>query len=187
MQWTVNKTAVNKSSTVSSQIVTDRPTSTYKNTVILTGRTAGMYTCNVTTACTPVCGGFSRNPRSAISSLNVSGKECPSMIFVPIDMHLKYTAAPAPPTNVTAVQSGPTSANVSWTSGAPVVRYDIYVANGVSSTNGSSTNSNYFVLSNLQVGVLYNITLIAVGLHIPSQSAKTTLILSEPFSYNYSF
>eukprot|EP00731_Ephydatia_muelleri_P037068 Em0390g1a len=177
VQWTVNKTAVNKSSTVSSQKVTDRPTSTYNNTVIVTGRTAGMYTCNVTTTCTPVCGGFSRNPRSAISSLNVSGKECLSTIFVPIDMHLN-TAAPAPPTNVTAVQSGPTCANVSWTSGGSEASYDIYyVANGVSSTKGGSTNSNFFVLTNLQVGILYNITLIAVGLHIPSQSAKTTLIL----------
>ena len=111
----------------------------------------------------------------------------PKQDFVPIDMHLN-AAAPAPPTNVTAVQSGPTCANVSWTAGGPVARYDIYyVANGVSSTNGSSTNSTFFVLSNLQVGVLYNITIIAVGLHIPSQCAKTALILSEPSSYNYSF
>ena len=41
------------------------------------------------------------------------------------------TAPPSTPTNVTAVQFGPSSAIVSWaapTSGGPVTRYDMYVA-----------------------------------------------------------
>ena len=58
-----------------------------------------------------------------------------------IDVYL-YTAPPGPHTGVTAVQSGPTSVNVSWTaptSGGPVSRYDIYyVANGVPSKRGGS-------------------------------------------------
>ena len=70
------------------------------------------------------------------------------------------------------MQSGPTSVNVSWTaptSGGPVSRYDIYyVANGIPSTGGGSTNSTFYDLTNLQVGVQYSISVIAVGTYIPS-------------------
>ena len=102
--------------------------------------------------------------------------------LVPIDMYL-YTGPPAPPTGVTAVQSGPTSVSVSWTaptSGGPVSRYDIYyVANGVPSTRGGSTTSTSYVLTNLQVGVQYNISVIAVGTYMPSQSALATNVSSK--------
>ena len=102
--------------------------------------------------------------------------------LVPVDMYL-YTAPPDPPTGVTAVQSGPTSVSVSWTaptSGGPVTRYDIYyVANGGSSTSGGSTNSTSYVQTNLQVGVQYNISVIAVGTSLPSLSANVILTLSE--------
>ena len=108
--------------------------------------------------------------------------------LVPIDMYL-YTGSPAPPTGVTAVQSGPTSINVSWTapnSGGPVSRYDIYyLANGVPSTFGGSTTSTSYVLTNLQVGVQYNISVIAVGTYMPSQNAGVILTLSESSYYSY--
>eukprot|EP00731_Ephydatia_muelleri_P019065 Em0011g1105a len=157
--WTTNGSPV---SNTSSQIVTDRPTSTYNNTLTVTGRAYGMYTCTVTTTCSPVCGGFTLNPRSTTSSLTVQ-------------------TPPGPPTGVTAVQSGPTSVNVSRTaptSGGPVTRYDIYyVANGGPSTSGDSTNSTSYVLTKLQVGVQYNISVIAVGTSLPSLSANVTRTL----------
>eukprot|EP00731_Ephydatia_muelleri_P018856 Em0011g896a len=163
--WTTNGSPV---SNTSSQIVTDRPTPTYNNTLTVTGRAYGMYTCTVTTTCSPVCGGFTLNPRSTTSSLTIQA---------PSD----------PPTGVTAVQSGPTSVSVSWTaptSGGPVTRYDIYyVANGGDpSTSGGSTISTSYVLTNLQVGVQYNISVIAVGTSLPSLSANVilTLIPSTP-------
>eukprot|EP00731_Ephydatia_muelleri_P018910 Em0011g950a len=162
--WTTNGSPV---SNTSSQIVTDRPTSTYNNTLTVTGRAYGMYTCTVTTTCSPVCGGFTLNPRSTTSSLTVQ-------------------APPGTPTGVTAVQSGPTSVRVSWTaptSGVPVTRYDIYyVANGGPSTSGGATNSTSYVLTNLQVGVQYNISVIAVGTSLPSLSVNVmlTLIPSTP-------
>ncbi|KAL5486487.1 hypothetical protein EMCRGX_G018974 [Ephydatia muelleri] len=156
--WTTNGSPV---SNTSSQIVTDRPTCTYNNTLTVTGRAYGMYTCTVTTTCSPVCGGFTLNPRSTTSSLTVQ-------------------APPGPPTGVTAVQSGPTSVSVSWTaptSGGPVTRYDIYyVANGGPSTSGGSTNSNPYVLTNLQVGVQYNISVIAVGIYFGSQNASSVVV-----------
>ena len=86
-----------------------------------------------------------------------------------------YTAPPGPPTGVIAVQSGPTSVSVSWTaptSGGPVSRHDIYYgANGVPSTSCGSTTSTSYALTNLQVGVQYIISVIAVGSYLPSQSA----------------
>ena len=94
-----------------------------------------------------------------------------------------YIAPPGPPSGVTAVQSGPTSVSVSWTaptSGGPVTRYDIYyVANGGPSTSGGSTNSTSYDLTNLQVGVQYNISAIAMGTSLPSLSANVILTLSE--------
>ena len=99
--------------------------------------------------------------------------------LVPIDIYL-YTAPPDPPTGATAVQSGPTSVSVSWTapiSGGPVSRYDIYyVANGVPSTSGGSTTSTSYVLTNLQFGVQYNISVIAVGPYLGSQATWTYVV-----------
>ena len=92
-----------------------------------------------------------------------------------------YTAPPGPPTGVTAVQSGLTSVSVSWTaptSGGPVTRYDIYYgANGGPSTSGGSTNSTSYVLTNLQVGVQYNISVIAVGTYFGSQNASSVVVV----------
>ena len=120
-------------------------------------------------------------PHPSMYQVSTAYDEC----LVPIDMYL-YTA-PGPPTGVTAVQSGPTSVNVSWTaptSGGPVSRYDIYyVANGVPSTRGGSTTSTSYVLTNLQVGIQYSISVIAVGTCMPSQGVSVILTLSES-SYN---
>ena len=117
-------------------------------------------------------------PHPSLYKVSSAYEGCP----VPIDMYLN-AAPPGPPTGVTAVQSGPTSVSVSWTvptSGGPVTRYDIYyVANGGPSTSGGSTNSNSYVLTNLQVEVQYNISVIAVGTFLPSLSVNVILTLSE--------
>ena len=123
-------------------------------------------------------------PHPSMYQVSTAYEEC----LVPIDMYL-YTGPPAPPIGVTAVQSGPTSVSVSWTapiSGGPVSRYDIYyVANGVPSTSGGSTTSTSYVLTNLQVGVQYNIPVVAVGTYMPSQSVVVILTLSESSYYSY--
>ena len=67
--------------------------------------------------------------------------------------------------------------SVSWTaptSGGPVIRYDIYYAANGTPTIGGSTSTSY-VLTNLQVGAQYNISVIAVGTYMPSQSAGVLL------------
>ena len=122
-------------------------------------------------------------PLPSLYQVSTGYEEC----LVPtIDMYL-YTAPPGPPTGVTAVQSGPTSVSVSWsapTSGGLVSRYDIYyVANGIPSKIGGSATCTctYYDLTNLQVGVQYNISVIAVGIDMPSLSAITTPILSTHY------
>ena len=115
-------------------------------------------------------------PHPSVYQVSTAYEEC----LLPIDM---YLGPPALPTGVTAVQSGPTTISVFWTaptSGGPVSRYDIYyVANGVPSTSGGSTTSTSYVLTNLQVGVQYNISVIAVGTYLGSQSALATTISSK--------
>eukprot|EP00731_Ephydatia_muelleri_P000484 Em0001g484a len=168
VQWAMNGSPVNGGNYISTQTVTDQPTSTYNNTLTVTGRAPGMYTCTITTTCSPVCGatGFTSNPRSTTSSLIVQ-------------------APPDPPTDVTAVQSGPTSVKVSWTaptSGGPVTRYDVYyVASGIEITSGGSTNSYIHVLSDLQVGVQYKIFVIAVGTYMPSEPSHVAFVAKPAF------
>ena len=59
-----------------------------------------------------------------------------------------------------------------------MTRYDIYyVANGGPSTSGGSTNSTSYVLTNLQVGVQYNISVIAVGTYFGSQNASSVVVV----------
>ena len=117
-------------------------------------------------------------PHPSMYQVSAAYEEC----LVPIAMYL-YTAPLGPPTGVTAVQSGPTSVSVSWTaptSGGPVNRYDIYyVANGTN-TSGGSTTSTYYVLTNLQIGVQYNISVIAVGTYLGSQIVWTAVVTGTP-------
>ncbi|KAL5479762.1 hypothetical protein EMCRGX_G023335 [Ephydatia muelleri] len=166
VQWTINSSVVIISSTTQPKMVTNRATSTYNNILTVTGRAYGMYTCRVTTSCSPVCGGFTLNPRSTTSSLDV---QAPPVLQ---------------PNGVSASQSGPTSVSIFWTapnSGGPVARYDIYwVANGSPSTRRGSTTSTFYVLTYLQVGVQYNISVIAVGTYFPSQKATISILILGP-------
>ena len=83
VQWTIDGYPVNGGNYT---IVTDRPTSTYNNTLTVTGRAPGMYTCTVTTITSPLisCTGSPQvcntgpilSQRSTTSSLSVPGKYC---------------------------------------------------------------------------------------------------------------
>ena len=132
MQWTIDGIPVNGSNYSSSQIVIDGPTSTYNNTLTVTGRAPGMYTCFITTTCSPVCGaaGFNPSPRYITSSLTVLGKYymCKEYHLLMDVCLFSIQLLLNPPTGVIAKRSGPTAVSVSWTapiSGSPVTRYDI--------------------------------------------------------------
>ena len=81
------------------------------------------------------------------------------------------TAASAP-TNVMAVQEGPTGIRVSWTPPTPLgntTGYRIYYSGG--SNNGvdvSGDSSNNSLLSDLQNGANYMISIVGTSDHLPS-------------------
>ena len=87
-------------------------------------------------------------------------------------LHMLCAAAPAPPTGVTAVQEGPTSLTVSWTQSGTVTEYWIYYVSAGGEDSGSAglITSTSYTLHNLLDGLIYTITVIAVGEHLPSQS-----------------
>ena len=92
-------------------------------------------------------------------------------------MHILYSAV-ATPTGVTAVQEGPTSVTVSWTQSGTVTGYWIYYvsAGGEDSGSAGPITGTSHTLDNLQDGMAYTITVIAVGGdHLPSEGSQDTV------------
>ena len=84
---------------------------------------------------------------------------------------LTVTAAD-PPTDLNVEQDGPTSIRVSWTvptSVATVTGYQIYyLAEGDSGSVPVDAGVTSYTLGNLQDGLTYNITMVALSVHLPS-------------------
>ena len=80
---------------------------------------------------------------------------------------------------MTAVQEGPTSVTVSWTQSGTVTGYWIYYvsAGGEDSGSAGPITGTSHTLDNLQDGLTYTITVIAVGGHLPSEGIQGTNIL----------
>ena len=76
------------------------------------------------------------------------------------------------PNGVSAVQQSNTSIEVSWMSpGSPATGYIIYYqpdGGDVRSETISGVDTESYILSNLESGVNYNISIIAVSDHLPS-------------------
>ena len=115
-------------------------------------------------------------------------------------MHLlgNMNLGTSPPTDVTAVQSGPTSIIVSWSASSEATGYRIdYNSTGSDSnsvvTSGGSTDTLTHTLMNLQNGDTYTISIVATSLILPSDSvpADMTVGLCESYvpiamiPYNY--
>ena len=94
-------------------------------------------------------------------------------------LHILYTAAPAPPTGVSAaVDEGSVSVTVSWTQSGTVTGYWIYYVSAGGEDSGSVGPMNIadtsHTLDNLQDGLAYTITVIAVGNDLPSDGSQST-------------
>ena len=87
------------------------------------------------------------------------------------------------PTNLTAVQEGLVSVRVSWSPPTPLgntTGYRIYYSGGSSGSvdvSGGSTDNH--LVTGLQSGTGYTITVVATSQHLPSQRIATTLILGN--------
>jgi len=89
------------------------------------------------------------------------------------------TPVASAPTNLTAVQEGPTGIRVSWTPPTPLgdtTWYRIYYSGGSSGSvdvGGGSTDN--YLLTGLQNGVSYNISIVATSRHFFSDRVEYTL------------
>ena len=85
------------------------------------------------------------------------------------------------PTNVTAVQEGPTSIRVSWTPSSDATGYVISYTGGGSSdsvtVSGGSTDER--LLTSLTNGVIYTISIVATSTELPSGSVVVMVGLGE--------
>ena len=82
------------------------------------------------------------------------------------------TSGPSPPTDVTAVQDGPTSIRVTWTPPNPL---DGITGYRISFTGGSDVdiddrNTNSYTLTDLTNGETYKITIVSVTPNKPTSS-----------------
>ena len=89
-------------------------------------------------------------------------------------MTASLTDSPAPPTSDTTVQVNPTTVLLSWAQSDAVTGYWIYHVSAGGEDSGSSglITGNCHILHDLQQDLEYNITVIAIGAHLPSDAAK---------------
>ena len=80
------------------------------------------------------------------------------------------------PTNLMAVQEGLTSIRVSWSPPTPLgdtTGYRIYYSGGSSGSEDVSDGStDNYLLTGLQNGYIYTISIMATSQHLPSESIK---------------
>ena len=92
------------------------------------------------------------------------------------------------PTNLTAVQEGPTSIQVSWSPPTPLgdtTGYRIYYSGGTSgSVDVSGGSRNNYLLTGLQNGESYNISLVATSQHLPSERTTAVMVMLGEDMYN---
>ena len=152
-------------------VLNDLVTARYTHTLNVTERLVGLYTCTVT----------NNKPSTASATITVQGID---VYHVHINFCFISVPGASPPTDLTAVQTGPTSINVSWTPPTPLgntTGYIIYYTNDDSvDIDDSSTVAH--TLTGLQNGYTYTISIVATSSSdLPSESvlADMTVGLSE--------
>ena len=89
----------------------------------------------------------------------------------------------SPPTDLTAVQTGPTSIDVSWTPPTPLgdtTGYIIYYTNDDSGSVNVTIDNSTHTLTGLQNGDTYNISIIATSQHLPSDTVDGNSVILYP-------
>ena len=165
--WTRDSTTT---VTEGTETVLDDPvTAQYTHTLNVT--TAGEYTIKVS------------NNKPSFNSASIRIGMCTGSCIV-VALWLFITLGTTPPSNVTAVQDGPTSIQVSWTPSGDATGYIIIYDNsegdsGYQSVSGGSTDQ--YILTDLQAGGNYIISLLATSQDLPSKPVRLEARLSECF------
>ena len=109
-----------------------------------------------------------------------------SYVHTPMEeMTSNYPPVASAPTNLMAVQEGPTSIRVSWSPPTPLgntTGYRIYYSGGSSGSEDVSDGStDNYLLTGLQNGEIYTISIVAISQHLPSESipADMEVMLGE--------
>ena len=93
------------------------------------------------------------------------------------------------PTSLSVIQEGLSSVRVSWSPPTPLgntTGYRIYYSGGSSgSVDVSGGSTDNYLITGLQIGSSYIITVVATSQHLPSEKKKTNITLSK--SYNHSW
>lgn len=92
-----------------------------------------------------------------------------------------YLTVATPPTIISAEQlNDSNSIRVSWTAGsggAPVTEYWIYYqAEGDNGSMSAQCNTTEALITGLHFGLNYNITMVALSEHLPSQLSNSTVV-----------
>ena len=155
--WTRDSQTINDTAAAKTDFV-DGVTAQYANTLTVTGRLGGLYTCTVTNEVSP----------GSSAELLVQG----NTLHVKIVTYSVYSfphPAPSPPTDVDVSQNGLSSLLVSWTppsGGATVTGYYIYYQNsGTLTTENTATSA---IITGLSAGVTYSINVVANSTTLPS-------------------
>ena len=153
-------------------VLNDPVTAQYTHTLTVTN--AGQYTCTVA----------NNKPSTASASITLQGIYC----NVSLINNVGSLSGPPPPTDVTAVQDGPTSITVTWTPPSPLgdtTGYRISFTGGSDvDIDGGSTNS--YTLTGLTNGQTYTISIVATSEHLFSDATTFEISLSKREIGSYS-
>ena len=101
--------------------------------------------------------------------------------------YICYVLVASPPSDVTAIQVGPTSINVSWTPPTPlgdttgfIIYYTITDSSRSGSVNVTDGSTNEHTLTNLQNGDTYKISMIATSQHFSSNTVDGNSVMLYP-------
>ena len=164
--WTRNSITI----TEGNETVLDDPvTAQYTHTLTVT--TGGEHTCTVS------------NNKPSSDSANITVPGIPQAVSTNPPKSLYYTflsAGASPPSNVTAVQDGPTSIIVSWTPPSSLgdttgyrIHYTSVSDSGNETVSDGSTETH--TLTGLMNGETYTISVVATSGNLPSESVTANM------------
>ena len=196
--WTRDSEVVNGST-----VLIHADIATYSHTLTVTGRTEGLYRCNVSNS----------KPSSVAAELNVVGivnsllyllqhTTCKQVflfehyVMFSVSEYISSNAppAPSPPSDLTVSQNGLDSALVSWTAasgGAAVTGYIIYYQQeegGLRLSESAGAAATTASITGLIAGATYSIIIVATYSTLPStETATLTVTIGTVHVHNYYF
>ena len=162
--------------------VTDAETATYTHTLTVTGRLVGEYQCSVSNIRTRSGSGKSltvgKRPQIQCSLCLC---EVGGVTHILLELTL-YSTGADPPTDLSAIQVGPTSIRVSWSapvSGATVTGHRISYSGGTDQgivDVAASATDHTITITQPQSPLTYSISIIALSSSFPSSLAEPTMV-----------